>query len=126
VARPALTRAVSFNSSHREEQTRDAGIIALNCVRKVAPMGLVFLILIGGMLGWQAAIIARAEAGPARLRNILTGIAGALIAGLVVNPLLGGGDLLEGQYSVEALLIALLGSVVVLVAGNLWPDREFR
>jgi uncharacterized membrane protein YeaQ/YmgE (transglycosylase-associated protein family) len=41
-------------------------------------MGVVFLIVIGGMLGWLAAIIARAERRPARLRNVLIGIAGAL------------------------------------------------
>ena len=89
-------------------------------------MGLVFLIVIGGMLGWLAAIIVRAETGPARLRNILMGIAGALVAGLVINPLIGGGNLLEGQYGIAALLIALTGSVVVLLAVNLWRDRELR
>ena len=89
-------------------------------------MGLVFLIVIGGMLGWLAAIIARAESASAQLHNILTGIAGALIAGLVVNPLVGGSSLLDGQYSVDALLIALTGSVVVLLLANLWRDGELR
>jgi uncharacterized membrane protein YeaQ/YmgE (transglycosylase-associated protein family) len=89
-------------------------------------MGLVFLVVIGGMLGWLAAIITRAESGPARLRNILIGIAGALVAGLVVNPLLGGGDLLAGQYNVDALMIALAGTVVVLLVVNLWRNRELR
>lgn len=89
-------------------------------------MGLVFLIVIGGMLGWLAAIIVRAESGAARLRNILIGIAGALVTGLVINPLIGGADLLEGQYSVDALLIALAGAVVVLLAVNLWRDGELR
>jgi uncharacterized membrane protein YeaQ/YmgE (transglycosylase-associated protein family) len=89
-------------------------------------VGLVFLIVIGGMLGWLAAIITRAESGPARLQNILIGIAGALVAGLVINPLLGGGDLLDGQYSISALVIALAGSVTVLLAVNLLRDRELR
>ena len=52
-------------------------------------MGLVFLIVIGGMLGWLAAIIVRAESDTARLRNILVGIAGALATGLAVIPLKG-------------------------------------
>jgi len=89
-------------------------------------VGLVFLIVIGGMLGWLAAIIVRADSGAARLRNILIGIAGALVTGLVINPLIGGSDLLEGQYSVDALLVALAGSVVVLLAVNLWRDGELR
>jgi uncharacterized membrane protein YeaQ/YmgE (transglycosylase-associated protein family) len=89
-------------------------------------MGLVFLIVIGAMLGWLAAIIANAGTTVARARNIMIGIAGALVAGLVVNPLIGGNDLLAGQYSVEALLIALVGSVGVLLAVYLWRDRELR
>ena len=89
-------------------------------------MGLVFLIVIGGMLGWLSAIIACAENGSARLLNILMGIAGALVAGLVVNPLIGGGSLLDGQYSVSGLMIALAGSVAVLLAGNLLRNRELR
>ena len=86
-------------------------------------MGLVFLVVIGGMLGWLAAIIARAETGAARMRNILIGVAGALVAGLAVNPLLGEGNLLDGQYSVNALLIALAGSVALLLAVNLLGEQ---
>jgi uncharacterized membrane protein YeaQ/YmgE (transglycosylase-associated protein family) len=87
-------------------------------------VGLVFLIIIGGMLGWLAAIIVRADSGPARLGNILIGIAGALVTGLVINPLIGGSNLLEGQYSIDSLLLALIGSVVLLLAVNLWRDGE--
>jgi len=89
-------------------------------------MGLVFLIVIGGMLGWLAAIIVGADSGPARLRNIMIGIAGALVAGVVINPLIGGSDLLGGQYGIDALLIALFGSVAVLLAVNLWRGEELR
>jgi uncharacterized membrane protein YeaQ/YmgE (transglycosylase-associated protein family) len=87
-------------------------------------VGLVFLVVIGGMLGWLAAIIARAESGTARMRNILIGIVGALVAGLAVNPLLGEGNLLAGQYSVNALLIALAGSVALLLALNLLGEHS--
>lgn len=89
-------------------------------------MGLVFLIVIGGMLGWLAAIITRARSTAASLRNVLLGIAGALVAGLVINPLIGGGNLLEGQYSISALVIALAGSVAVLLAVNLLRNSELR
>lgn len=87
-------------------------------------MGLVFLIVIGGMLGWLAAIITRADTGRARLRNVLMGIVGALVTGLVINPLIGGSNLLEGQYGIDSLVIALTGSVVVLLLVNLWRDGE--
>ena len=75
-------------------------------------------------MGWLAAIIARAETGPARMLNVLVGIAGALMAGLALNALLGEGDLLDGQYYVDALLVALGGSVVLLLAVNLVRERR--
>ena len=53
-------------------------------------------------------------------------VAQAPLSGLVINPLIGGGDLLDGQYSVSALVIALVGSVAVLLAVNLLRNRELR
>ncbi|HEU4650212.1 MAG TPA: GlsB/YeaQ/YmgE family stress response membrane protein [Croceibacterium sp.] len=87
-------------------------------------MGLVFLIVIGAMLGWLAAIITRADSAAAKLRNVLTGVAGALITGLVINPLVGGSDLLDGQYGIDSLVLALTGSVVVLLLAHVWRDGE--
>ena len=87
-------------------------------------MGLVFLVVIGAILGWLAAIIARTESLQGLLLNLGGGIGGALIAGLVVHPLLGGGDLLAGNYSVDGLLTALAGAIVLLLAVNLLRDDE--
>ena len=87
-------------------------------------MGLVFLLVVGGMLGWLAAIIMQIDDTRGLALNVAVGIAGALVAGLVVHPLLGGGSLLDGRYSVAGLLTALFGSIVVLVAVNLLSDRE--
>ena len=89
-------------------------------------MGLVFLVVIGAILGWLAAIIARTETLQGLLLNLAGGIGGALFAGLVVHPLLGGGDLLAGNYSVDGLLTALAGPVVLLLAVNLLRDGELR
>lgn len=89
-------------------------------------MGLVFLVVVGGILGWLAAIIMRSEDSGGMLPNVLAGIGGALIAGLVVNPLVGRGNLLAGNYSVATLLIALLGSVLLLFLVNLLRGREWR
>ena len=89
-------------------------------------MGLVFLIIVGAMLGWLAAIIMRAEDARGMMLNVAVGIGGAVVAGLVVSPLLGGGNILAGTYSVGGLLTALFGAVAVLLAVNLLRDREAR
>lgn len=87
-------------------------------------MGLVLLVVLGAILGWLAAIIMRAESTRGILLNVIAGIGGALVAGLVVNPLLGKGGLLEGHYHADGLLVALLGSVCVLLLVNLLRGRE--
>jgi uncharacterized membrane protein YeaQ/YmgE (transglycosylase-associated protein family) len=87
-------------------------------------MGLVFLVVLGGMLGWLAAIINRAENARGMLLNVATGVGGALLTGLVLAPLLGAGNILDGAYRVDGLLTALAGSLVVLVAVNVLRDRE--
>ena len=89
-------------------------------------MGVVFLIVVGGTLGWLAAIVMRAESGPEMLRNGVAGVAGALLAGLGVSPLLGQGSLLYDAYDVAALVISLLGSAALLLAVNLPRLREQR
>jgi len=87
-------------------------------------MGLVFLLVIGGLLGWLAAIIQRAETSRGIAFNAAVGIAGALVAGLVVGPLLGRGNLLEGTYSVDGLLVAFGGTVVFLFLVNMFRGRD--
>lgn len=82
-------------------------------------MGVVFLVVSGGILGWLASITMRHDDPAGIARNIAVGIGGAFFAGLVVNPLLGGGNLLAGNYRVSALLIPFLGSVALLIGVNL-------
>ena len=89
-------------------------------------MGLVFLVVFGALLGWLAAIVMRAEDARGLVLNVALGICGALLAGLAVHPLLGGGSLLEGRYSVDGLLAALFGAIAVLLAVNLLRNREVR
>jgi uncharacterized membrane protein YeaQ/YmgE (transglycosylase-associated protein family) len=77
----------------------------------------------GGILGWLAAIITQADYRRGILLNAAVGVLGALIAGLVVTPLAGGGDLLAGTYDVRSLLISISGSAGLLLVVNLLrPD----
>jgi uncharacterized membrane protein YeaQ/YmgE (transglycosylase-associated protein family) len=86
-------------------------------------VGLVFLFLAGGIMGWLAAIITQSDHRRGVLLNGAIGILGSLIAGLVVTPLLGSGNLLTGPYNEGALLAAITGSAGLLLAVNLLrPD----
>ncbi|KRA80395.1 GlsB/YeaQ/YmgE family stress response membrane protein [Altererythrobacter sp. Root672] len=89
-------------------------------------MGLIFLLLVGAILGWVAAIMMRAEDSRGIQLNIAVGIAGAMFAGIVLNPLLNGGSIVEGSYSVDSLLTASLGTVAMLCLLNVLRSRETR
>ena len=82
-------------------------------------MGVVILLVIGGVIGWLCAIVMYQDDWSGALRNIAAGIAGALIAGLVLTPALGGGNLLSGGYHVSGLLISLLGAITMLAGMNM-------
>ena len=89
-------------------------------------MGLIFLILLGLVLGWLATIILQAGNSRNLMVNLTSGVGGAILAGIVINPLIGLGNLLRGAYSVEALLVSFAGAISLLVAVNLLQRGEMR
>jgi uncharacterized membrane protein YeaQ/YmgE (transglycosylase-associated protein family) len=82
-------------------------------------MGLLLLIVVGGILGWLASIVVRADDRQAILLNVFVGIAGALVAGLVSNS----GSIFVG-LSAPALLVSFAGAIAALVLLNLLRPRS--
>lgn len=76
-------------------------------------------IIVGGLLGWIASMIMRTDSQQGPLLNIIVGIVGAFLAGLVIAPLLGTGTINQGDFSLSGLLISLLGAIVLLAIVNL-------
>lgn len=89
-------------------------------------MGLLILIIIGGILGWLASIVMRTDGQQGLLLNIVVGIVGAFLAGLVLNPLIGGGNIMNGDYSISSLLVSFLGAVVLLAIVNFFRRGAVR
>ena len=85
------------------------------------------MIVAGAVIGWLAAIVLRTDASSNELQlSIAAGIAGALLAGLVISPAIGTGELIGGRYDTAALLITKLGAAVSSIPLNLVRLREFR
>ncbi|MBA3053677.1 MAG: GlsB/YeaQ/YmgE family stress response membrane protein [Sphingomonadales bacterium] len=82
-------------------------------------MGLIILVIVGGILGWLASIVMRTDAQQGIFLNVIVGIVGALLAGFIVNPLIGGGNIMAGDFSVSSLLVSFIGAVVLLAIVNL-------
>jgi uncharacterized membrane protein YeaQ/YmgE (transglycosylase-associated protein family) len=77
-------------------------------------MGIIIWLIVGGVCGWLASLIMRTDAQQGILMNIVVGIVGAVIAGLV----LGKGNINQG-LTVETFLWSLLGAVILLAVVNL-------
>ena len=76
-------------------------------------------IIVGGLLGWIASMIMRTDAQQGALLNIIVGIVGALLGGWLLAPLFGTGTINQGDFSISALLVSLLGAVILLAIVNL-------
>jgi len=81
-------------------------------------MGLIILIIVGGILGWLASMVMRTDGQQGIFLNIVVGIVGALLAGFLLNPLIGGGNIMAGDFSASSLLVSFLGAVVLLAIVN--------
>jgi len=79
-------------------------------------MGIIIWLIVGGIVGWLASLIMRTDAQQGVLMNIVVGIVGAVIAGLV----LGGGNINNSDpLDVTNILWSLLGAVILLAVVNL-------
>jgi uncharacterized membrane protein YeaQ/YmgE (transglycosylase-associated protein family) len=75
---------------------------------------LILIIIVGGLIGWVASKIMGTDAQQGILVNVVVGIVGALLAGFLLNPLIGGGNIMSGDFSISALLISLVGAVALV------------
>lgn len=88
-------------------------------------MGIIIWLIVGGVVGWLASIIMRTNAQQGLLLNVVVGIVGALLAGLVISPLLGIGTINQG-ISVASFLVSLGGAVILLAIVNLFRRGSVR
>lgn len=82
-------------------------------------MTIVYMIIIGGILGWLASLMMRTDAEQGIMLNIVVGIVGAVIAGWIISPFLGAPPITSGVFSIEAILVSLVGAVLLLAVVNL-------
>jgi uncharacterized membrane protein YeaQ/YmgE (transglycosylase-associated protein family) len=81
--------------------------------RRETLMGILIWLIVGGICGWLASMIMRTDAQQGIILNIVVGIVGAVIAGLLF-----GGSINEG-ITIETFLYSLLGAVILLAIVNL-------
>jgi len=77
-------------------------------------------LLAGALVGWVASRIMGTDARQGALLNIVVGVVGAFLAGLILTPLLGIGTINQNVFSLPALLVSLAGAVALLAVVRLF------
>jgi uncharacterized membrane protein YeaQ/YmgE (transglycosylase-associated protein family) len=89
--------------------------------KEICPMNILAWIILGGLAGWVATLITGDNGRVAALGNIALGIVGAFLGGFIARTLGSGG--ITG-FNLGSFLIALAGSVFILLLASMFRTRE--
>jgi uncharacterized membrane protein YeaQ/YmgE (transglycosylase-associated protein family) len=89
-----------------------------------AVMTFIMWIVIGGVLGWLASIVMKTNAQQGMILNIVVGIVGAFLGGLLLAPLFGTGTINQSDFSIGSLFVSFLGAVILLAIVNFFRGRR--
>ena len=84
-------------------------------------IGLIVWLVVGGVVGWLASLIMRTDAQQGILLNVVVGIIGAFIAGLVLN-----NGTINDAITVQTVLVSLVGAIILLAIVNLVRRGSIR
>jgi uncharacterized membrane protein YeaQ/YmgE (transglycosylase-associated protein family) len=85
-------------------------------------MGIIIWLIIGGIVGWLASIIMRTDAQQGILLNIVVGIVGAFLGGLIFSR----GDINDAPLDLTSFLVSLVGAIILLAIVNLFRRGRLR
>lgn len=84
-------------------------------------MGIIGWIIIGALAGFIASIITKNNKKMGAFANIFVGIIGGVLGGFIMNLL--GGSGVTG-FNIQSLLVAIGGSVILLLIVNLFKRKS--
>jgi uncharacterized membrane protein YeaQ/YmgE (transglycosylase-associated protein family) len=88
---------------------------------------LIIWLVVGGIIGWIASMIMRTNAEQGWVMNVVVGIVGAFLGGLIFRLLPGSSaNINDGNFSIWSLLVSLLGAVILLAIVNFFRRGRTR
>jgi uncharacterized membrane protein YeaQ/YmgE (transglycosylase-associated protein family) len=87
-------------------------------------MGWIIALIVGGVAGWLASMVMNRDASMGVLMNIIVGCVGSVVGNLIANQFGYGGSV--QQFSIQGLVIAVIGAVVLLGVVNLVQRGKVR
>ena len=83
----------------------------------------ILFLIIGGLIGWAASKVMGTDAQQGIILNVVVGIVGAFLAGLLISPLIGVPDLTD-SLSIGAILVSFAGACALLFVVNMVRGRR--
>jgi len=83
-------------------------------------INLIVWLVAGALIGWLAGIVMHDQGG--LVINIVVGVVGALIAGLLMNQ----PTINQSVFNLNALVVSLIGAIVLLAVVNLVRRGRLR
>ncbi len=82
-------------------------------------MNIIIMLIVGGVIGWLASILMRTDGQQGIVLNVVVGLIGAVLAGFLITPLMGGAPITSGAFDLRSLIASFIGAVVLLAIVNL-------
>ena len=79
-------------------------------------------LIVGALVGWVASLIMRTNKQQGLIADIIVGIVGAFVGGLILSPLFHVSTINENNFSLPALLVSLGGAVILLAISKLFRN----
>jgi len=89
-------------------------------------MTFIVWLIAGALIGWLASMVMRTDAQQGVLVDVVVGIAGALLGGWLIAPMIGAGTINQADFSASGLMASLLGAIVLLAIVNLVRRGRMR
>jgi uncharacterized membrane protein YeaQ/YmgE (transglycosylase-associated protein family) len=89
-------------------------------------MNFIIWLIVGGLIGWVASMIMKTDAQQGIVLNVVVGVAGAMLGGWLISPLLGAATINQSDFSMGGLLVSLVGAIILLAVVNLFRRGKVR
>ena len=89
-------------------------------------MNFIIWLIVGGVIGWLASMAMKTNDQQGTFLNVIVGIAGAMVAGWFISPLVGVGTINQDNFSLPAMLVSFVGAVILLAIVNLFRRGNVR
>ena len=87
-------------------------------------MGWIVALIVGGIAGWLASMVMNRDASMGIFWNIVVGCVGSVVGNLIANQFGFAGSVKE--FSLQGLIIAVIGAVVLLGVANMVQRGRLR